>query len=89
MSSCCTGTTFINIDSSIPFGKKANLNGQEYPNVIQVPGYLNQTDVYIKLRPFDPNKDSHLFPPAPCYCLFAEGMNVPKYVVAISSSCPQ
>jgi len=86
MTSCCTGTTFINMDSFIPFGKKANLNGQEYPNVIQVPGYLNQTDVYIKLRPFDSNKDSNLFPPALCYCLIAEGMNVPIYVI-VSSSC--
>ena len=90
MTSCCTGSTFISIDSSTPIGKNTKLNGQDYSNVIQVPGYLNDGDVYMNLRKFDPDKDSNLFP-IHCYCLIAIGMDVPVFVAtAVSySSCPR
>src|SRR5882672_10598249 len=68
MTSCCSGSTFITLDSSTPVGKDTKLNGQDYANVIQVPGYLNAGEIYLNLRKFDPEKDSHLFP-IPCLCL--------------------
>ena len=91
MSSCCTGSTFVNIESSIPIGKNTNLNGQEYSNVIQVPGYLNNGDVYLNLRKFDPDKDSYDIFPIHCYCLIAVGMDVPVFVATAFStnSCPE
>src|SRR5437879_11828091 len=75
MSSCCTGSTFISMDSSTPIGKDTKLNGQDYSNVIQVPGYLSNSDgsIYMNLRKFNPDKDYHLFP-IHCYCLVAVGM---------------
>ncbi len=93
MTSCCSGSTFITLDSSTPIGINTKLNGQEYSNVIQVPGYLNQNQsvVYMNLRKYDPGKDSHLFAPRPCYCLIAVGTDVPLFVAtALSySSCPR
>src|SRR5258705_10327636 len=91
MTSCCTGSTFISLDLSTPIGKNTKLNGQDYANVIQVPGYLNQAEVYMNLRKFDSSKDSKLFPPVPCLCLIAVGMDVPLFVdTALSySSCPR
>jgi hypothetical protein len=91
MSSCCSGSTFISLDSSTPIGKNTKLNGQNYSNVIQVPGYLNQSDVYMNLRDFDSDKDFHLFPPVHCYCLITVGMDVPLFVATAvsSSSCPK
>ena|SRR5258705_12869422 len=90
MSSCCTGSTFININSRFVVGKKTTLNGQDYPNVIQVPGYLNQGDVYMNLRIFNPDKDFNLFPPIRCLCLIVVVEDVPVFVAtAISyASCP-
>ncbi|MBS1506541.1 MAG: hypothetical protein JSS79_07845 [Bacteroidetes bacterium] len=90
MSSCCTGSSFIDIDSTVPLGKKTTLNGKEYANVIQVPGYLSNGTIYINLRPYDPSKDQGLFPPIQCYCLVAIGMDVPIFVnTGFSySSCP-
>ena len=90
MTSCCTGSTFISLDSSTPIGKDTQLNGQQYSNVIQVPGYLNNGDVYINLRKYDPEKDAHLFPPVLCLCLIAVGTEVPVFVAAAVSysSCP-
>ena len=67
MTSCCTGSTFISLDLSTPIGKNTKLNGQDYANVIQVPGYLNQAEVYMNLRKFDSSKDSNLFPPYPAF----------------------
>ena len=89
MSSCCTGSTFISIKGPFRIGKDTNLNGQEYSNVIQVPDYLANGDVYLNLRKFDPDKDASLFP-IHCYCLIAVGMDVPVYVAtAVSTtSCP-
>lgn len=91
LSSCCTGSTFINLESPWPIGIATRLNEQEYTNVIQVPGYLNNGDVYINLRKFDPDKDSNLFPNPHCYCLIAIGMDVPMMVVTAMSysSCPE
>jgi len=91
MTSCCTGSTFISLDLSTPIGKNTKLNGQDYSNVIQVPGYLNQGDVYLSLREFDSSKDSGLFPPIRCLCLIVVGMDVPVFAVtALSySSCPR
>ena len=90
LSSCCTGSTFINLESIWPVGKATELNGQEYPNVIQVPGYLNNGDVYLNLRKFDPDKDNNLFPNPHCYCLITIGMDVPIMVATALSytSCP-
>jgi len=90
MTSCCSGSTFITLDSSTPIGINTKLNGQEYSNVIQVPCYLDQSVVYMNLRNYDPEKDSHLFAPIRCYCLIAVGTDVPVFVtVAVSySSCP-
>ena len=90
MTSCCTGSTFISLDSSAPIGKNTKLNGQNYSNVIQVPGYLNDGDVYMNLRKYNPDKDANLFP-IHCYCLIVIGMDVPVFVAtAISySSCPK
>jgi hypothetical protein len=90
MNSCCTSSSFINIDSSFPWGKKTTLNGKEYQNVIQVPGFLNAGNVYLNLRDFNRDKDYNLFPPIRCYCLVVIGMDVPTYVAtAVSySSCP-
>src|SRR5258706_257402 len=93
MSSCCTGSTFISIKSPVPIGKNTNLNGQEYANVIQVPGYLTGSaggDVFLNLRKFDPDKDYILYPPIICECFVAVGMDVPVYVATSVSttSCP-
>jgi hypothetical protein len=90
MTSCCTGSTFISVDGSTPIGKDTQLNGQDYSNVIQVPGYLNNGEVHMHLRDFDPTSDGSLFP-IHCYCLIAIGMDVPVFVAtAISySSCPE
>jgi hypothetical protein len=85
-SNCCSGSTFINLDSSTPIGKNTKFNGKDYPNVIQVPGYLNKGDVYLNLREFDRGKDSNLFP-IHCYCLVAVGIDVPVFVaLAVSYS---
>jgi hypothetical protein len=93
MTSCCSGSTFITLDLSTPMGINTKLNGQEYSNVIQVPGYLNQNQsvVYMNLRKYDPGKDSNLFAPIRCYCLIAVGTDVPLFVAtALSySSCPR
>ena len=95
ITSCCSGSTFINLDSSTPIGKKNKLNGQDYSNVIQVPGFLNQSEVYLNLRGFDSDKDFNLFPPKQSYCLgdclIAVGTDVPFFVAtAVSySSCPK
>ena len=90
MTSCCTGSTFISLDSSTPIGKNTKLNGGDYSNVIQVPGYLESKDIYLNLRDFNPDKDSNLFP-IHCYCLITVGMDVPVFVAtAVSySSCPK
>jgi hypothetical protein len=84
-SSCCTGSSFINIDSSAPIGKPTKWNGIDYNNMIQVPGYLNQGKIYLKLRSFDPKKDQALFPPGPCYCLVAVAADVPVWLTLASS----
>ena len=91
MTSCCTGSTFISLDSSTPIGKDTQFNGQEYSNVIQVPGYLSLKDEYLNLREFDREKDSHLFPPVLCYCLITVGADVPIFVATASSNsaCPK
>ncbi|HCW06689.1 MAG TPA: hypothetical protein DGG95_04905 [Cytophagales bacterium] len=89
MSSCCTGSTFISLDSSIPIGKQMKWGEKEYANVIQVPNYLNVTgDIYLTLRPFDRDKDQSLFPPIQCYCFVVVGMDVPIYVATSYSSQP-
>jgi hypothetical protein len=91
MTSCCTGSTFISLDSSAPIGKNTKLNGQDYSNVIQVPGYLSAGNIYLNLRKFDPDKDSNLFPPMRCYCLIAVGAEAPIFVTtAVSNTaCPK
>jgi len=88
-SNCCTGSTFISLNSSAPIGKTTKFYGKDYPNVIQVPGYLNEGNVFMNLREFDRDKDSNLFP-IHCYCLVAVGIDVPVFVaLAVSySSCP-
>jgi hypothetical protein len=90
VTNCCSGTTFIGLDSSTPIGKSTKLNGQDYSNVIQVPGYLSAGEIYIHLRTFDPAKDSNLFP-IQCFCLIAVGIEAPVFVaIGIShSSCPR
>jgi hypothetical protein len=90
MSSCCTGSSFIDIGSKIPIGKTTSINGKNYSNVIQVPGYLNDGEIYLKLRKFDSSRDQNLFPPIYCYCLIAIGLDVPIYVATSYSyvSCP-
>jgi hypothetical protein len=90
LSSCCSGSTFINLDTTLPLGKKTAINGQDYDNMIQLPGdYLANEDIYMNLRTFDPNKDYALFPPH-CYCLIAIGSDVPLFVATAFSysSCP-
>ena len=52
MSSCCTGTTFIELDAATPIGKSTQLMGQEFKNVIQVPGYLDEGEIFLNLRAF-------------------------------------
>jgi len=64
ITSCCSGSTFINLDSSTPIGKKNKLNGQDYSNVIQVPGFLNQGEVYMNLRDLIQTKISICFLPS-------------------------
>lgn len=90
MTNCCAGTTYISLDSGPTIGTSRNLNGQEYSNVIEVPGYLTENAAYMNLRGYNPEKDAHLLPPVRCQCLVAEGMDVPTFVVtaASSSSCP-
>lgn len=80
MTSCCSGSTFIELDLSTPIGKATNLNGKDYKNVIQVPGYLSGSEVYLNLREFVQPEDNLLFPPQYCYCLIVEGMDVPIWV---------
>ncbi|MGC4023506.1 MAG: hypothetical protein QM734_16930 [Cyclobacteriaceae bacterium] len=94
MSSCCTGSTFINLNTSWPLGVKTKINGTEYQNVIQVPGYLdkeNTNTIYLSLRPFDRDHDQNLYPPIQCYCLMAIGLDVPVFVATAHSytSCQQ
>ena len=90
MSSCCTGTTFINLESWRQLGKKTVINGQSYNNVIQVPNYYNSGDIYLDLRSYVASKDSELFPSTRCYCLVAIGLDVPIYVATAFSysGCP-
>jgi len=94
MSSCCTGSTFIELISSPQIGKKTTLNGQEYQNAIQVPGYINNGgnngDIYLNLRAYDPDKDHNIYPMPLCYCLVAVGMDVPVFVATAYSysTCP-
>lgn len=80
MSSCCSGSTFIELDLSTPIGKATTLNGKDYKNVIQVPGFLSGTEVYLNLREFIQPDDDSLFAPIRCYCLISEGMDVPIWV---------
>lgn len=79
MSSCCTGSTFIDLDSSVPIGKPTQINGTNYRNVIQVPGSINNGNVYLSLRQFDPKNDQSLFP-IHCMCFIAIGTEVPVWV---------
>jgi hypothetical protein len=91
MSSCCTGSSFINLETILQLGIKTTLNGKEYANVIQVPGYLTTGNIYLNLRQYDPTKDAGLFPPISCYCLIAVGADVPIFVATghSYSSCPE
>ena len=61
---CCTGSTFISLDSSTPIGKTTKFYGKDYLNVIQVPGYLNQGEVYMNLRDLIQTKISICFLPS-------------------------
>jgi hypothetical protein len=90
MSSCCTGSSFIQLNSKFPIGKTLKYDDHEYTNVIQVPGYLNAGDVYLNLRPFNQEKDSGLFP-IHCYCFIAVGVDVPMFVATSFSysGCPE
>jgi hypothetical protein len=93
MSSCCSGSTFIELDTTFPIGKATKLNGKDYKNVIQVPGYLTGEageDIYLNLREYDQQKDSSLFPGAYCYCLIGVGMDVPIWIQTgyAKNSCP-
>jgi len=89
-SSCCSGTTLVSLESALPIGRAIQVNGQEYPNTIQLPGYLNAGDVYLNLRQFDPDKDNNLFPNPRCYCLIPVDWDVPLMVATALShtSCP-
>ncbi|MBI1769396.1 MAG: hypothetical protein HY015_05300 [Bacteroidetes bacterium] len=89
MYSCCTGSTFISIESPMLIGKNVTLNGQGYSNVIQIPDYQKSGEIYLNLRKYDPDKDYGLFP-IHCYCLIAVGAEVSVFVAtAVSySSCP-
>ena len=90
MSSCCSGTSFIELDATTPIGKSTNLMGQDFKNVIQVPGYLNNGEIFLNLRAFRQDEDQSLFPSPHCYCLISEGMDVPMWVQTAfsASSCP-
>jgi hypothetical protein len=90
MSSCCSGTSFIELDASFPIGKATNLNGQDLKNVIQVPGYLDEGEIYMNLRAFNQNRDQSLFPLPPCGCPIFENMDVPMWVQTgySTSACP-
>ncbi|MBS1682505.1 MAG: hypothetical protein JST48_12400 [Bacteroidetes bacterium] len=97
LSTCCTGTTFINLETSIQLGKKITWANHEYQNMIQVPGYLgNPTintigkEVYLNLRAIDMKHDQNLFPTEICFCLIPIALDVPVYVAVNYSygSCP-
>jgi hypothetical protein len=85
MTSCCTGSTFINIESSEHIGKTTTLNGQEYSNVIQVPDYMTGNNIYLNLRKFDSQKDDSLYP-IHCMCFIAEFQDVPVFVATAIST---
>jgi hypothetical protein len=89
MSSCCSGSTFISIETPIRIGKDTKLIGQNYSNVIQVPGYLTGPNIYLNLRKYDSQKDVSLFL-VHCYCLISEVMDVPIFVATSFSTteCP-
>jgi hypothetical protein len=76
--SCCTGTSFIALDAITPIGKPMVWGGVQYQNVVQVPGFLNSGNVYLDLRAFE-QSDGNLLS-IYCYCLVAEGQNVPLWV---------
>lgn len=79
--SCCTGTTFIDLNSSVPLGGTVVKDGVTLENVIQVVGEFSGDDICLNLRPFDPEKDANLIG-AVCYCLVAhEWDSLPKYVI--------
>lgn len=80
MFSCCSGTSFIELDASTPIGKATTLNGQDFKNVIQVPGYLDEGEIYMNLRAFNQNDDQSLFPFPPCGCPISIEMDVPMWV---------
>ena len=90
MSSCCSGTTFIELDGITPIGKATTLNGQDYKNVIQVPGYLTGGEIYLNLREYNEKGDESTIPQPHCYCLISVGMNVPMWVQTnySNSACP-
>ncbi|HEX5168111.1 MAG TPA: hypothetical protein VFW11_02985 [Cyclobacteriaceae bacterium] len=90
MSSCCSGTSFIELDAFPHIGKATQLMGQDLKNVIQVSGYLDEGEIYLNLRPFDQEEDRSLIPSPHCYCLITVEMDVPMWVATAfsPSACP-
>jgi hypothetical protein len=81
-SSCCTGTSFVSLHAPFP-GKPATFNSKTYENGIQILGTFQPGTVYLKLRPFNEQRDTI---GAICYCLVAESWADTPLFVAESVS---
>lgn len=82
---CCAGVTLISLNASLPNSKTVQIGDVTYPNVIIVPGHLdspNGTELFLRVRKYDAEKDSHLLDGL-CLCV---SINRPTYVITSSST---
>lgn len=83
MYSCCTGTTFVEMNTSEALGKDIQLGDTTYHNAIQIVGRF-EGNINVQLRAFNSDIDSL---GAICYCLMAEPwVSLPMYVVESGST---
>jgi hypothetical protein len=85
MFSCCTGTTFFEMSTSVALGKDIEVGGITYHNAIQVVGRF-EGEMSMQFREYDPQKDQNKIGPV-CYCLMAEPwVSLPMFVLESSGS---
>lgn len=88
VSSCCTGTTVIELTGGEQLGDTITLDGVQYFNAIQVSGEFSKDEqVFFKMRAYDPDKDTL---PVECECFAAEPwVGLPTFIVTdwVDESC--
>lgn len=80
VSSCCTGTTVIELTGGVQLGDTISINGVQYYNAIQVNGKIaDDEEIFFKIRTYDPDKDTL---PIECNCVAAEfWVGLPTYMI--------